>query len=161
MAAALLQAFSSLYDAVPRWRPSTRSRSEFAVEANAFSGRVQSATVDHGLVASAKLYSRINIDQQSISLQHSLGRLPSWADSWKLAIKISKCCVVSTCSIKVASCKKLYSDRNLTPSASNTLDLGITTTNNFSFPAHINNIVAKVLQRNSTFFRGFIIFCRN
>ena len=36
----------------------------------------------------AKLYSRINIDQPSNSLQHSLDRLSRWADSWQLANKI-------------------------------------------------------------------------
>lgn len=46
--------------------------------------------------------------------------------------------------------------KNLIPSTSYTLDLGITITCDLSFQTHINNIVAKALQRNSTFFRGFV-----
>jgi Reverse transcriptase (RNA-dependent DNA polymerase) len=51
------------------------------------------------LIFYIKLYSRIDIYQSPIFLQHSLDRLSSWADSWQLpvAINISKCCVVSTC----------------------------------------------------------------
>jgi hypothetical protein len=36
------------------------------------------------------------------------------------------------------------------------LDLGVKITSDLSFHTHINNIVAKALQRNSTFFRGFV-----
>jgi hypothetical protein len=104
----------------------------------------------------AKLYSRIDIDQPSVSLQHSLDRLSHWAESWQLAINISKCCVLSTCSNKAVSCNSYYLDRNLIPSTSYILDLGITITSDLSFHTHINNIVAKALQRNSTFFRGFV-----
>ena len=46
--------------------------------------------------------------------------------------------------------------KNLIPSTSHTLDLGLTITCDLSFQTHINNIVAKALQRNSTFFRGFV-----
>ena len=102
-----------------------------------------------------KLHSRIGIDQPSILLQHSLDRLSSWADSWQLAITNSKCCVVSTCVNKAVSCNKYYLDRNLIPSTTCTLDLGITITSDLSFHTHINNMVSKALQRNSTFFRGF------
>ena len=35
------------------------------------------------------------------------------------------------------------------------LDLGITISADLSYIAHINNIVAKALQRSSTLFRGF------
>jgi hypothetical protein len=92
----------------------------------------------------------------SIFLQHSLDRLYSWADSWQLAINISKCCVVSTCFNKAVSCNKYYLDRNLIPSTTYTLDLGITITNDLSCHTHIKNIVSKTLQRNNTFFRGFV-----
>jgi hypothetical protein len=53
--------------------------------------------VDYHVADDATLYSRININQPSIYLQHSLNRLSidSLADSWKLAINLSKCCVLS------------------------------------------------------------------
>ena len=104
----------------------------------------------------AKLYSRIVIDQPSISLQHTLDRLSIWADSWQLAINISKCCVLSTGSNKAVFCNKYYLGKNLVPSTSYTLDLGLTITCDLSFQTHINSIVAKAIQRNSTFFRGFV-----
>ena len=104
----------------------------------------------------AKLYSRVEIDQPSISLQHSLERLSTWAESWQLAINISKCCFLSTSNNKAVSCNRYYLGKNLIPSTSYTLDLGVTITCDLSFQTHINNIVAKALQRNSVFFRGFI-----
>ena len=108
------------------------------------------------LADDAKLYSRIYIDQPSIFLQHLLDCLSSWADSWQLAINISKCCVISTCFNKAVSSNKYYLDRNLIPSTTYTFDLGNTITNNLSFHTHFNNIVSKALQRNSIFFRGFV-----
>ena len=64
--------------------------------------------------------------------------------------------MLSTCNRKTVFCNRYYLGNNLIPSTSYTLDLGVTITNDLSFQTHINNIVAKALQRNSTFFRGFV-----
>jgi Reverse transcriptase (RNA-dependent DNA polymerase) len=44
----------------------------------------------------AKLYSSINIDAASVSLQQSLDNLAAWSNDWRLVINISKCTVNNT-----------------------------------------------------------------
>jgi hypothetical protein len=46
----------------------------------------------------AKLYSSVDLDAHSISLQQSLDNLCAWADRWQLSINISKCSVLSIAS---------------------------------------------------------------
>jgi ribonucleases P/MRP protein subunit RPP40 len=46
-----------------------------------------------------KLYSSINIDAASVSLQKSLDNLPAWSNDWQLVINISKHAVLSVSTI--------------------------------------------------------------
>jgi hypothetical protein len=46
----------------------------------------------------AKLYSSVDFDAHSISLQQSLDNLCAWADQWQLSINLSKCSVLSIAS---------------------------------------------------------------
>jgi hypothetical protein len=50
---------------------------------------------------------------------------------------------------------KYYSNGVLLTNYVNVLDLGITISADLSYNAHINNIVARELQRSSTLYRGF------
>ena len=44
----------------------------------------------------AKLYSELDLNDRSVSLQTSLDNLATWADAWQLSINVQKCCVLST-----------------------------------------------------------------
>lgn len=106
----------------------------------------------------AKLYSAIDLKDHSLSLQISLNNLVTWADAWQLSINVCKCCVLSTVSSKRTShsgSNNYYLNGVLLTTNVNVLDLGITISADLSYNAHINNIVAKALQRSSTLFRGF------
>jgi len=106
----------------------------------------------------AKLYSEINLNDSSASLQVSLNNLVSWADTWQLSINVKKCCVLSTAITKrsnLFTSNSYYLNGVLLTNESQVLDLGITISADLSFNVHINNIVAKALQRSSTVFRGF------
>jgi len=106
----------------------------------------------------AKLYSAIDLNDRSLSLQISLNNLVAWADAWQLSINVQKCCVLSTVSSKRSGhprSNSYYLNGILLTTNVNVLDLGITISANLSYNAHINNIVAKALQRSSILFRGF------
>jgi hypothetical protein len=106
----------------------------------------------------AKLYSEIVLKDCSLSLQTSLNNLSTWADAWQLSINVQKCCVLSTITNKRTSrtgSNNYYLNGILLTSDVNVLDLGITISADLSYNMHINNIVAKALQRSSTLFRGF------
>jgi hypothetical protein len=104
----------------------------------------------------AKLYSEIEINCTSSSLQNSLDHLVKWADLWQLKINISKCHVLSTSNSNNSKLCAYYLNNVRLSSCENVMDLGVTVSINLSFNMHINNIVAKSLQRVSTLFRGFI-----
>jgi hypothetical protein len=106
----------------------------------------------------AKLYSEIDLNDRSVSLQTSLNNLATWADVWQLSINVQKCCVLSTVRNNRTShtcSNSYYLNGVLLVNKEQVLDLGITISADLSYKAHINNIVAKALQRSSTFFRGF------
>jgi len=44
----------------------------------------------------AKLYSKIDLNDRSLSLQTSLNNLATWAFARPLSINVQKCCVLST-----------------------------------------------------------------
>lgn len=103
----------------------------------------------------AKIYSSINIDRASVSLQQSLDNLCHWASDWQLVINISKCAVLSVCS-KPLLTDHAYSINGIVVTHHNSYnDLGITVCQNLSFNGHINNIVSRARQRVSILFRGF------
>jgi hypothetical protein len=105
----------------------------------------------------AKLYTRVDVIQPSVSLQQSLDRLSAWAESWQLSINISKCSAISLGNKRSLLCSRSYFINGiLLPSSTRVVDLGVTISNDLSFHTHINNIVAKAHQRISTFFRGFV-----
>lgn len=101
-----------------------------------------------------KLYSRVTLDNTSISLQNSLDRLSQWALEWQLTINVSKCSVLTISNQPRLS--QYFIDGVAISQQNDFLDLGVTITNNLSFEMHINNIVSKARQRISTLFRGFI-----
>ena len=103
----------------------------------------------------AKLYSSISIGSPSVSLQHSLDNLISWANAWQLKINIGKCAVISLGSSSLSSDFAYYIDGISIAAHTSQVDLGITISQDLSFHAHINNIVCKARQRVSTLFRGF------
>jgi len=47
-------------------------------------------------VDDAKLYSEIDLNDCSLSLQTSLNNLATWAFAWQLSIIVQKCCVLSS-----------------------------------------------------------------
>ena len=106
----------------------------------------------------AKLYSRIDIDGPSASLQQSLDNLTNWSIDWQLSIIVQKCCVLSLNNNKLVcqnNNSSYYLNGVLLTSSEQVLDLGITISFDLSFKNHINNIVSKAFQRSSTLFRGF------
>ena len=104
----------------------------------------------------AKLFSKINIDTVTSTLQQSLDKLASWAKEWQLSININKCAVLSI-SNKPQPARLTYFINGIAiPCCSSYVDLGITISCDLSFERHINNIVSKARQRVSTLFRGFL-----
>jgi len=94
----------------------------------------------------------------SLSLQTSLNNLATWAFAWQLSINVQKCCVLSTVINKRtihSGSNKYYLNGVLLANNVNVLDLGITISADLSYNAHINNIVARAVQRSSTLFGGF------
>jgi hypothetical protein len=104
----------------------------------------------------AKLYSNIDINSLSASLQQSLDKLTHWANDWQLTINVSKCLVVSI-SVKSEPAQLSYYINGIpVPRRNSTVDLGVTICSNLSFETHISNIVSKARQRLSILFRGFL-----
>jgi ribonuclease P/MRP protein subunit RPP40 len=104
----------------------------------------------------AKIYSSINIDSISVSLQNSLDNLCSWANDWQMTINIGKCAVLSVCSKPVFRVQTYYINGFAVTHNNSYKDLGITVCQNLSFIEHINNVVSKARQRVCMIFRGFI-----
>jgi hypothetical protein len=91
-------------------------------------------------------------------LQTSLNNLAAWADAWQLSINVEKCFVLSTVRSKRSNhsiSNKYYLNGVLLTNNACVLDLGITISCDLSYTAHVNDIVAKALQRSSILFRGF------
>lgn len=91
-------------------------------------------------------------------MQTSLNNLAAWADAWQLLINVEKCFVLSTVRSKrfnQSISNKYYLNGVLLTNNACVLDLGITISSDLSYTAHVNNIVAKALQRSSILFRGF------
>jgi len=107
----------------------------------------------------AKLYSEIDFNDCSLSLQTSLDyNLATWAFSWQLSINVDKYCVLSTVINKrtsISGSNKYYWNGILLTNNVYVLDLGITISADLLHNAYVNNIVARALQRSSTSFRGF------
>ena len=106
----------------------------------------------------AKLYSEIDLNHSSSSLQTSLNNLAAWADAWQLLINVEKCFVLSTVRSKRSNqsiSNKYYLNGVLLTNNACVLDLGVTISSDLSYTTHVNNIVAKALQRSSILFRGF------
>jgi ribonuclease P/MRP protein subunit RPP40 len=104
----------------------------------------------------AKIYSSINIDSVTVSLQASLDNLCAWANDWQMAINISKCAVLSVCNKPVDHAQTYFINGFAINHHTSCKDLGITVRSDLSFTEHINNIVATARQRVSMIFRGFI-----
>jgi hypothetical protein len=103
----------------------------------------------------AKIYSSINIDRVSVSLQQSLDNLCNWASDWQLVINIRKCVVLSVCS-KPLLTDHIYFINGIAVTHHNSYsDLGITLCHNLSFNDHINSTVSRARQRVGILFRGF------
>jgi hypothetical protein len=103
----------------------------------------------------AKLYSSINIDAASVSLQQSLDNLAAWSIDWQLVINISKCAVLSVSTIPSKPHVYYINGTDLSNHSSCT-DLGVVLSEDLSFHKHINSIVSKARFRVSILFRGFI-----
>ena len=106
----------------------------------------------------AKLYSSIDIDEVSVSLQRPLDNLCAWAKDWQITINISKCAVLSVSSrFPVASHNYFINGISILHQDVSYVDLGITMSYiyNLAFSDHINNIVSHARQRTSVLFRGF------
>jgi hypothetical protein len=103
----------------------------------------------------AKLYSSINIDAVSVSLQQSLDNLAAWSIDWQLVINISKCAVLSVSTIPPKPHVYYINGTDLSNHSSCT-DLGVVLNEDLSFHKHINSIVSKARFRVSILFRGFI-----
>jgi ribonuclease P/MRP protein subunit RPP40 len=104
----------------------------------------------------AKLYSEIDINYGSLTLQLSLDRLADWADTWQLTININKCAILSL-SRKAQPILYAYCiNGSAIPRQNCYVDLGVTVSSNLSFEQHINSILSKARQRTSIIFRGFI-----
>jgi hypothetical protein len=88
----------------------------------------------------AKIYSSINIDGISVSLQQSLDNLSSWANDWQLAINISKCAVLSVSSRSTSSIHTYYINGIAVSHHNSYNDLGITLCQNLSFTEHISTL---------------------
>jgi len=104
------------------------------------------------------MQSEINLNDCSLSSQTSLNNLATWAFVWQLSVDVQKCCVLSTVINKRTShsgSNKYYLNEVLLTNNVNVLDLGIAISADLLYTAHINNIVARALQRLSTLFRGF------
>jgi len=98
----------------------------------------------------AKLYSEINLNDCSWSLQTSFNNLATWAFAWQLSIIVQKCCVLSTVINKRTShsgSNKYYLNEVLLTNNVNVLDLGITISADLSYNAYINNIVERYSDR--------------
>jgi hypothetical protein len=113
----------------------------------------------------AKLYSSVNVDTASLSLQQSLTKLCSWANDWQLTINVSKCAVLSVGNNSLSPSNTYFINGMAITQKDSYTDLGITVKQDLSFHTHINNIVAKARNRLSTLFRGFVtrncdIMCR-
>jgi ribonuclease P/MRP protein subunit RPP40 len=90
----------------------------------------------------AKLYSSVDFDAHSISLQQSLDNLCAWADQWQLSFNISKCSVLSIAS-KTHQVPRLHYINGISiPSNSTTVELGVTICADSSYQTHITNIVS-------------------
>jgi ribonuclease P/MRP protein subunit RPP40 len=104
----------------------------------------------------AKLYSKVVVNNISVSLQLSLDRLTQWAKDWQLHININKCSVLPVTHTSRSPVRQYFINGVAIPCQNSYVDLGVTVTSNLSFELHINNIVSKARQRISTLFRGFL-----
>jgi ribonuclease P/MRP protein subunit RPP40 len=90
----------------------------------------------------AKLYSKVVVNNQSVSLQLSLDRLTQWAKDWQLHIHISKCSVLLVTHTAHSSVRQYFINGVAIPCQNSYVDLGVTVISNLSFELYINNIVS-------------------
>ena len=115
-------------------------------------------STNHQLFADdLKLYSTVEVDDGSQSLQQSIDNLVAWADRWQLGINISKCAVLNVGPKRKKLCRSNYFINNVQISSKDVVaDLGVQVDSGLSYRIHISNIVARATQRVGILFRGFL-----
>jgi hypothetical protein len=95
-------------------------------------------------VDDVKLYSSIDFECSTVSLQQSTDSLVSWASSWQLNINISKCNVLSLRirSLSSVSIPYLVSEVRLN-NFSLVSDLGVLVDTELAYNKHISSVIAK------------------
>jgi hypothetical protein len=99
-----------------------------------------------------KLYSKIDIRIGSLALQQSFDRFAEW----QLTINVNKCAVLSFDSKSQPALHAYFIDGLAISRHDSYVDLGVTTSSNFSNEQHIHKIVSKVWQHISILRRGLL-----
>jgi hypothetical protein len=105
----------------------------------------------------AKLYSQVEMNNSSVSLQQTLHLLSqSWASDWQLTINVDKCLVLSISTKSVPDQPQYYINGIPVLRRNSSVDLGVTISHDLSFDSHVNIVVSRARQRLSVLFRGFL-----
>jgi hypothetical protein len=103
----------------------------------------------------AKLYSQVEMNNSSVSLQQTLHLLSQWASDWQLTINVDKCLVLSISTKSVPDQPQYFINGVPVLHRNSSVDLGVTISHDLSFDSHVNIVVSRARQRLSVLFRGF------
>lgn len=104
-----------------------------------------------------KLYSVIENNSSSVSLQQSLDLLTEWSHKWQLSINANKCSVFSISNPPYNSSRSYHISGTTLSAKSSVSDLGIQFDSALSYKNHISNIIAKAKQRVGIFLEVFLV----
>ena len=102
-----------------------------------------------------KLYLRVLNSNDVNLLQRALDALVDWENTWQLSISVNKCSVLSI-GKRTETLSSLNVHGQLLPINKNSVDLGVTVSDDLKPRTHINVIAAKAHQRANAILRCFV-----
>jgi hypothetical protein len=91
----------------------------------------------------AKLYSQVEMNNSSVSLQQTLHLLSQWASDWQQTINVEQCLVLSISTKSVPDQSQYYISCIPVLRRNSSVDLGVTISHDLSFDSHVNIVVSR------------------
>jgi hypothetical protein len=102
-----------------------------------------------------KLYTSLQLNEDTSILQRKLDELCTWSDLWQLRISYKKCAVMSVHNSNTVD-THMHLGSYVLPSVTEINDLGVLIDNKLSFRSHINRVVAQASIRANLIKKCFV-----
>jgi len=102
-----------------------------------------------------KLYTSLQLNEDTSILQKKLDDLCTWSDLWQLRISYKKCAVMSIHNFNIDDAN-MHLGSYVLPSVTEINDLGVLIDNKLSFTSHINRVVAQASVRANLIKKCFV-----